>query len=190
MLDSILLQIAKAVILDKLEGRHEFKKDALKQNYPFLNDDGASFVTLKYKGELRGCIGSVVAHKTLLDDVVNNASSAAFSDPRFLPLSEDELNDLVLEVSVLTQPQLIDYDDYNDLKSKIDADVDGLILKYGSYQGTFLPQVWEQLKSKDDFLEHLSYKSGTNPAIYEKHPEIYKYQVEAIEEDFNEILPI
>ena len=190
MLDQVVLKIAKASILHRLKGDHDINKEGLFRDYPFLNKDGASFVTLKHKGELRGCIGSIIAYQTLLDDIINNASAAAFEDPRFLPLGEDELSSLTLEVSVLTKPQLINYDDFDDLKNKIEVDVDGLIIKYGSYQGTFLPQVWEQLPFKDDFLEHLSYKAGSNPSIYEEHPDIYKYQVQAIEEEFNAILPL
>lgn len=190
MLDSILLQIAKTVILNKLKGGYELDKDVLLKKYPFLKDDGASFVTLKYKGELRGCIGSIVAHKKLLDDIMDNAESAAFRDPRFTQLSVEELDALTLEVSVLTKPQLLEYNNYDDLQNKIDADVDGLILKYGAYQGTFLPQVWEQLPTKEEFLTHLSYKAGANPSVYEHHPDIYKYQVDAIEEDFNAVLPL
>ncbi len=190
MLDHIVLQVAKTSILSRFDNSVSINTTKLLQSHPFLKDDGASFVTLKHNGELRGCIGSIIAHQMLLDDILNNANAAAFEDPRFSPLDEDELSDLTLEVSVLTKPQLIEYDDFDDLKDKIEVDVDGLILKYGSYHGTFLPQVWEQLPFKDEFLNHLSFKAGTDPSIYEEHPDIYKYQVEAIEEDFNEILPL
>ncbi|WP_373073080.1 AmmeMemoRadiSam system protein A [Sulfurimonas sp.] len=190
MLDPILLKIAKTAILSRFDDSFVIDKDLLLKEYPFLNKDGASFVTLNYNGALRGCIGSIIAHRTLLDDIISNANSAAFSDPRFSPLKTDELDKLNLEVSVLTKPELLNYKDYNDLKDKINAGTDGLILKYGSYQGTFLPQVWEQLPDKERFLEHLSYKAGTNPSIYEHNPDIYVYQVDAIEEDFDAVLPL
>lgn len=190
MLDSIVLRVAKASILSRFDNSIDIDSSELLDRYPFFNDQGASFVTLKSSGQLRGCIGSIIAHRTLLEDIIHNADSAAFSDPRFSPLSEDELDNLTLEVSVLTKPQLISYNDYDDLKNKIDADVDGLILKHGAYQGTFLPQVWEELSTIDEFLTHLSYKAGTNPSVYEHHPDIYKYQVDAIEENFNEVLPL
>jgi AmmeMemoRadiSam system protein A len=191
MLDNVLLRIAKTAILQKFDSRYEIDELKLLKEYPFLAKDGASFVTLNKSKKLRGCIGSIVAHRTLLDDIIHNAKSAAFSDPRFNPLNVDEIgDDLTLEVSILTEPKLLEYEDYEDLKKKIIPKIDGLILKYGRYQGTFLPQVWEQLPLTEQFLEHLSYKAGANPSIYQKHPAIYKYQVEHIEDSWNEILPL
>lgn len=190
MLDFILLQIAKSAILNKLEQKYTFDEDKLLQRYQFLKKDGATFVTLKKDGELRGCIGSIIAHRSLLEDVISNAISAGFSDPRFNPLSEDELSHLSIEVSLLSEPHMIEYKNFNDLCEKIQPNIDGLILKHGVYQGTFLPQVWEQLPSPKLFLEHLSQKAGSSISIYEKHPTIYRYRVDAIEENFDEILPL
>lgn len=190
MLDSILLQIAKSAILNKLDPTYSFDLNNLLIEHPFLKKDGSTFVTLKIDEELRGCIGSIVAHRMLLDDILNNAVSAGFSDPRFNALSEDELSNLTLEVSVLSEPTILEYKDFDDLCKKIQPNVDGLILKHGIYQGTFLPQVWEQLPTPKLFLEHLSQKAGSFLSIYEEHPEIYRYRVDAIEGDFDEILPL
>ena len=190
MIDTILLRIAKSAILNKFDKKDNFNKDELLDKYPFLGRDGAAFVTLKYEHQLRGCIGSIVAHRKLLDDVIYNAEAAAFSDPRFNPLSSDELSHLNLEVSVLSEPKILEYDDFDDLVKKLRPNIDGLILQHGSYQGTFLPQVWEQLPTSKEFLEHLSMKAGSNPSIYKQHPTIYTYQVDAIEERFDEILPL
>lgn len=190
MLDSILLSIAKTAILKKFDSSYYIDKNLLLSKYPFLAQQGAAFVTLHYNGELRGCIGSILAHRLLLDDIIENANSAAFKDPRFMALSEEEFDALSIEVSVLTQPELLEYSDYEDLKSKIKEGKDGLILKHLPYQGTFLPQVWEQLKTKDEFLEHLSYKAGANPSVYEKHPDIFTYQVDSLEKKFDEVLPL
>ena len=190
MLDPILLRIAKSSILANFDNKQSVDKEWLLRTFPFLGADGAAFVTLHYDNDLRGCIGSIVAHTTLLEDIIRNASSAAFRDPRFSSLSEDEFSHLTLEVSVLSEPKLLEYTDFEDLVKKIKPHVDGLILKYGAYQGTFLPQVWEQLSDEKSFLEHLSMKAGSNPTIYEKHPEIYKYQVDAIEKKFDEIEPL
>jgi uncharacterized protein len=187
MIDSVLLRIAKTAILSEFDEKYSIPKEKLLEEYPFLSQMGAAFVTLNHNHSLRGCIGSIVARRSLLEDVIGNARSAAFGDPRFQPLRQDEFSDLTLEVSVLTEPKLLDYADYEDLKSKIKPGVDGLILKYGQYQGAFLPQVWEQLPDANQFLERLSYKANANPTIYEKHPEIYAYQVEAIEEKFDDI---
>ena len=190
MIDPILLRIAKASILSRFDATYVIDKEKLLLEYSFLQEKGAAFVTLNYAKSLRGCIGTIVPHQTLLEDVMHNAQSAAFSDPRFSPLNADEFNDLTLEVSVLTPPTPLKYSDYEDLKSKIRPHVDGLILKYGRYSGTFLPQVWEQLPTPHQFLEHLSYKANANPTIYNHHPDIFVYQVEAIMEDFNAILPL
>jgi len=125
----------------------------------------------------------------LFEDIYENAISAAFKDPRFAPVTKEELNHLTLEVSLLSDPQPLQYSDFNDLANKIKPHKDGLILSFGRYQGTFLPQVWEQLKTPKEFLEHLSYKAGTNPTVYKEHPEIYTYQVDAIKDRFDNIQP-
>ncbi|MCW8895657.1 MAG: AmmeMemoRadiSam system protein A [Sulfurimonas sp.] len=190
MLDSVLLRIAKSAILSRLDDSYSFDKEKLLDEYPFLKKEGAAFVTLKCNNDLRGCIGSVVAYRILLDDVISNAVSAGFSDPRFQPLTADELPYLTLEVSVLSEPEILEYEGFEDLCKKITPHVDGLILKHEIYQGTFLPQVWKQLPTPKLFLEHLSMKAGSSLAIYEEHPTIYRYSVDAIEEDFDEVLPL
>ena len=191
MLDPILLRIAKTAILSKFDPSYIVDKKALLESYPFLSKKGAAFVTLNKDKNLRGCIGSIIAHRTLLEDIIHNAQSAAFNDPRFSPLSKEEAGEaLTLEVSVLTEPVKIEYSDYEELKRKIVPQKDGLILKYGHYQGTFLPQVWEQLPSVEQFLEHLSYKAGANPTIYSHHPDIYRYLVEHIKERWDAIQPL
>ena len=190
MLDSILLRIAKSSILANFNSEYSIDREKLLVDFPFLNKDGAAFVTLHYEKDLRGCIGSIIAHTSLLDDVINNAHSAAFRDPRFNALSVDEFSHLSLEISVLSEPKLLEYEDFNDLVKKIRPNIDGLILKHGPYQGTFLPQVWEQLPDEKLFLEHLSMKAGSNPEIYTKHPDIYSYQVDALEKRFDEIEPL
>lgn len=190
MVDSILLQIAKSAILRQFANYNVINREELIAKYPYLDKDGAAFVTLKYKHQLRGCIGSISAHRKLLDDIIYNAESAAFSDPRFNPLRSNEFEQLTLEVSVLTEPEILEYSNFNDLMQKVQPNIDGLILKYGPYHGTFLPQVWEQLPQPKDFLEHLSMKAGADPSIYKEHPTLYRYKVEAIEDDFERIAPL
>ncbi len=182
MLDPILLQIAKSAIRSRFDNNYVFDKSALLHTYPFLSQKGAAFVTLTSSShQLRGCIGSLVAHQSLLEDVIHNAISAAFHDSRFTPLSLQEFSDITIEVSVLSTPEILEYQDFDDLCQKIRPSVDGLLLKHGMYQGTFLPQVWEQLPTQKQFLQHLSIKAGANPTIYNLHPDIYRYGVEAIE---------
>ncbi|WP_324171426.1 AmmeMemoRadiSam system protein A [Sulfurimonas sp.] len=188
MLDKVLLQIAKSAILNKLDENYTFDENSILKEYPYLKKDGAVFVTLKYNKELRGCIGSIIAHRTLFDDLAYNGVSAGFSDPRFNALSKEELSSLNIEVSLLSEPKILEYVDYEDLLQKIRPNIDGLILKHSRYSGTFLPQVWEQLSTSELFLEHLSLKAGATKSIYDEHPTIYTYQVEHIQEDYDEIL--
>jgi AmmeMemoRadiSam system protein A len=189
MLDKVLLQLAKSAIIGYFDSTALDKEKLLKQ-HPFLSKKGASFVTLNLHNNLRGCIGSIIAYRTLYEDIVNNAISSAFKDPRFKPLSINELSDLYLEVSILSETEPIEYNDYNDLKNKIVPKLDGLILEYENYQGTFLPQVWDQLQDVDQFLEHLSYKAGASPNIYNSHPSMYRYRVQKMEGKFDEILSL
>lgn len=190
MLDPVLLRIAKSAILAELDQSYSFDLKKLVEEYPFLEKEGACFVTLHTHKDLRGCIGSIIAHKTLLEDLLDNAYSAAFHDPRFSPLKIEELKNLHLEVSLLTSPEQIEYQEYQDLLSIIEPKKDGLIINYNGFQGTFLPQVWEQLPTTELFLEHLSYKANLTPSVYLKHPKMYRYRVEAIEEKFDAILPL
>jgi len=187
MSDTVLLQIAKMAILSQFSNEQVLDKDRILNDYPYLKEDAATFVTLTSNNDLRGCIGSIAAYRSLYDDLVGNAVSAAFSDPRFNSLNEDELSLINLEVSVLSEAKIIEYDDYDDLCAKIHPFVDGLILRHGRYQGTFLPQVWEQLPSPQLFLEHLSMKAGSDLSIYQEHPSIYRYGVKKIKNKFDEI---
>lgn len=190
MLDAIVLRIAKSSILRKLNGSYNFDENKILESYPFLKRVGASFVTLKFDGHLRGCIGSIAAYRSLYEDIAHNAVSAAFGDPRFHQLHERELAHITVEVSVLTEPELLEYEDFDDLLKKVVPDIDGLILSHQGSQGTFLPQVWEQLPSPKDFLGHLSMKAGLNPSVYAEHPTIYRYRVDAIEDEFEKILEL
>lgn len=130
-----------------------------------LREFGASFVTLKIRGELRGCIGSLEAHRPLVEDVARNAYAAAFSDPRFPPVSEQELGGLEFHISVLTPALPMHFSSEADLISQLRPGIDGLVLEDGRYRGTFLPAVWESLPDATQFLQHLKLKAGL-PADY------------------------
>jgi len=126
-----------------------------------LREPGAAFVTLTMReGALRGCIGSLIAHRPLLEDVRANALAAAFEDPRFLPLEAGELPDLAVEVSVLSQPEPLGYASSEQLLSLLRPHIDGVVIERGRHRATFLPQVWEQLPLPEEFLGHLCYKAG------------------------------
>lgn len=125
-----------------------------------LKDHRGCFVTLTSKGDLRGCIGYIEPIRPLYQAVMENAGNAALKDPRFPPVTANELADIKVEVSVLTKPQPLKFSTPDELLKKLIPDVHGVILRKGSFQSTYLPQVWEQLPDKMKFLEHLSLKAG------------------------------
>ena len=148
-----------------------------------LQGDGASFVTLTKHGQLRGCIGSLEAHRPLAEDIRENAVAAALQDPRFSPVSEEELGDLHIEVSVLSPPQKLEYDSVDDLVAKLRPGIDGVVIERGWNRATFLPQVWEKLPDPHQFLQHLCMKAYLRADEYrEGDLNIYTYQVEEFEE--------
>ena len=143
-----------------------------------------TFVTLTIKGQLRGCIGNLTSTETVLEGVTRNALNAAFHDPRFAPLTKDELDRTAIEISILTEPQPLVFRDSQDLLKKLRVHVDGVIIRKGHARATFLPQVWEQLPEPEDFLTHLCLKAGLSSDAW-KHPgmEILTYQVQYFEEN-------
>jgi AmmeMemoRadiSam system protein B/AmmeMemoRadiSam system protein A len=142
-----------------------------------------TFVTLKIAGNLRGCIGSLSAEESIVDGVKRNAISAAFHDPRFSPVTVEEIEDVDIEISILTKPQPLEYIDSVDLISKLRVNIDGVILKRGPAGATFLPQVWEQLPLPEDFLSHLCVKAGLLANAWKNtRLEISTYQVQYFEE--------
>ena len=175
----VLLKIARAVIAKELGVEYSVDIQQLREQNRWLDDKGAVFVTLHRKGDhsLRGCIGSIIAHRSLYEDLIHNAKSSAFSDPRFPPLSKDEFDDIEIEVSLLSKPQKVNYTSIDDLKKQIHIHQDGVILKLGNYQATFLPQVWQELPSFELFFSHLCQKAGLSGDCLMYKPEIYTYQV-------------
>jgi AmmeMemoRadiSam system protein A len=149
-----------------------------------LQRDGASFVTLTKHGQLRGCIGSLEPRRPLVLDVQENAAAAAFNDPRFPPVRLEELDDLRVEISVLSPPQPLSYDGPDDLIAKLRPGVDGVVIERGWNRATFLPQVWEKLPDPNQFLQHLCLKAYL-PADAYCHPDldVYTYGVEKFEEE-------
>jgi AmmeMemoRadiSam system protein A len=154
---SFLLRLAR----ESLEASVKKQTPPKPQNPPEATKQWQGcFVTLTVAGELRGCIGYIEGIKPLYEAVIDNAKNAALSDPRFPAVTPDELSRIRIEVSVLTPPVPLEYKDPQDLLNKLVPNEDGIILQKGFYQSTFLPQVWEQLPDKVQFLEHLSMKGG------------------------------
>jgi AmmeMemoRadiSam system protein A len=184
----VLLKLARLAILEEFEKKSLINKEEWLQEFPWLAEKRATFVTLKLKDKprgsnLRGCIGSILPYRSLIDDVISNAKAAAFSDPRFPPLSPQEFELIRIEISLLTIPQKLEYEDINDLRNKIRVGIDGVILQLGNHQATFLPSVWEELPNFDLFFAHLCLKAGLPGDCLQFHPTIYVYQAEIIEEE-------
>lgn len=177
---TLLLQLAKHAIDDGLNHTSSIDTNTLLQTYPELCKPKATFVTLTLDGRLRGCIGSLVAHQSLLEDLIHNAKAAAFDDPRFYPLSKEEFLHVSIEVSLLSSPEPLHYEDIEDLKSKICVGEDGVILQKKGRKATFLPQVWEQLPTFEQFFGQLCQKAGLEASCLETHPEIWTYKVQKV----------
>ncbi|MCX7155094.1 MAG: AmmeMemoRadiSam system protein A [Rhodocyclales bacterium] len=146
--------------------------------HPALNQPGATFVTLTQNGQLRGCIGSLQAHRVLDQDVRANAVAAAFSDPRFPPLTLAELPHTRVEISLLTAPQPMKFSDEADALRQLRPNVDGVIFIAGQRRSTFLPQVWEQLPDPRQFLAHLKQKAGLAANYWSSEVELQRYEVQ------------
>ena len=141
----------------------------------------ASFVTLEKNGRLRGCIGSLEAWRPLAVDVAENAFAAAFRDPRFPPLQEDEVEELEIHLSLLTVPVAMTFSSEADLLGQLRPGVDGLILSEGQYRGTFLPSVWAELPTPQLFLTHLKHKAGLAADYWSPGVRIWRYETEMVE---------
>ncbi len=148
-----------------------------------LLEKRASFVTLTKDFELRGCVGHLTAIQPLYLDITENAYSAAFEDDRFLPLTKEELPQVVIEISILTPPRPLAFLSSQELLNKLTIGVDGVIISRGGKSATYLPQVWDEILDKKDFLSSLCLKAGLPPNDWQKPGiKISTYQVEIIQE--------
>ncbi|MDR0283873.1 MAG: AmmeMemoRadiSam system protein A [Propionibacteriaceae bacterium] len=174
----VLLDLARAAIGEKL-GRTATGGAA---SDDWLRQPGACFVTLRLAGDLRGCIGSLIAHRGLSDDVRSNARAAAFEDPRFHPLSMAEFDLVRIEVSVLSAPRPMPFTDRADALAQLRPGVDGVILTARGRRATFLPQVWDELPEPATFIGHLLRKAGLPGDYWGPDVRIERYAVTAYEE--------
>lgn len=178
-----LTSLARAAISEALGMSHKLDVQSILKNNPWLEEKGAAFVTLTRQDDsLRGCIGSLVPHRTLVEDIVDNAKGAALRDPRFSPLTADELAKIKIEVSILTTPEPLHYETREDLRLKVRPGVDGIVLKHGGYQATYLPQVWEDLPDFEHFFASLCQKAGMGADCLKLKPDILTYQAEKYKE--------
>lgn len=179
---SLLTGIARDAIAESFTRERLIDSSSLRRSHPFLQKDAALFVTLNKREELRGCVGSLQAHRTLLDDLVSNSRSAAFRDLRFLPLKKEELGKLEVDVSVLTAPEALSYDSVDSLRKQVAVGEDGIVLEHGEHRATYLPQVWKQLKGFDAFFSSLCQKAGLGEGCLSLRPKISRYHVKKYSE--------
>jgi AmmeMemoRadiSam system protein A len=148
-----------------------------------LREPGASFVTLTFRGELRGCIGTLIEELPLAEDVRAHAVAAASRDYRFSPVQADEITDIEIEISVLSTPKPLNYQHSEDLPKLLRQGIDGVIMIHGSNRATFLPQVWTKVPDAERFLDMLCEKALLPRNAWRKdHPQILTYQVECFHE--------
>lgn len=167
-----LLRLARAAIARELGfDSHDLPHSG------WLEQDGATFVTLNLHGRLRGCIGSLEAHRPLIDDVRHNAVAAAFRDPRFPPLSLEDFAEVQIEVSLLSPPEPVDFNSEQDALAQLHPGQDGVILEYGRSRATYLPQVWAQLPEPGDFIGHLKEKAGLPADFWSDDIRLSRYSV-------------
>ena len=167
--------IARAAIAQAL-GRPPQAVAAVAES-PWLQALGASFVTLTQQGELRGCIGTLEARRTLLADVQANAVAAALHDPRFAPLTAAELTGTAIEVSVLSPMQALRFDSEAQALAQLQSGVDGVLFEFGAHRSTFLPQVWAQLPTPTEFMAQLKRKAGLAPDFWAAGVRLSRYRV-------------
>ncbi len=146
-----------------------------------LASAGASFVTLRAEGELRGCIGSIAARRALAIDVAENARSAALSDRRFAPVGAHELAGIEIELSLLTPPEALAVGSRAELLAALVPRLDGLVLEENDRRATFLPAVWEQLPDPESFVLHLERKAGLAAGSWSAARRAFRYRAESIE---------
>ncbi len=179
----ILLLVARAAISSALG-----KVLAADERAIWLQEKGACFVTLSQNQELRGCIGTLEAHRSLLADVKANAEAAALRDPRFTPLTLEELEFTSIEISLLSPMQALQFKSEQDAMAQLQPGIHGVVFEFEHYRSTFLPQVWEQLPSVHKFMANLKYKAGLPPDFWEEEVRLSYYTVTKWKEsDFPEL---
>ena len=169
---AILLALARAAIAAKLGAVFTAHDD-----HEWLRNTGASFITLMHADKLRGCIGTLEAHRALGDDVKANAIAAAFRDPRFQPLTAPEFETVSVEVSVLSRLETVAFRDEDDALAQLRPEIDGVVFEYGHHRSTFLPQMWEDFRDPRLFLSHLKYKAGLPPDFWDPTVKLSRYTV-------------
>ena len=179
---SFLLKLARESLEKSVNGLPLPHLD-LNSLSPLLRAPGASFVTLTFKGQLRGCIGALEPYQSLAEDVCEHAVAAALQDYRFSPVQPNEVADIEIEISHLTPSVILKYENPAELLKQLRPRIDGVVLRDGMRRATFLPQVWENIPDAEEFLAHLCAKMGAPADLWlRKKLDVRIYQVEEFHE--------
>ena len=178
----ILLSLARAAISKALGQPFD---PVPNEDASWLQQQAACFVTLTQKGQLRGCIGTLQAHRSLLNDVTANAKAVAFEDTRFSPLSVEELNNTDIEISLLSAMQPLSFANEQEALTQLRPGIDGVLFEFEDYHSTFLPQVWQQLPETTEFIAQLKQKAGLSANFWSNEIKLSRYTVKKWkEQDF------
>ncbi len=178
---AVLLTIARAHLEETLRQQLAKDNDDCWRTEPWLFEDGAVFITLRthgsaeIHGDLRGCVGSLVANRPLIDDIRDNTIAAAKRDPRFPPLEVDELELVDLEVTLLSKLEPMTVANEAEALAQLRPGHDGIVLKHGKRRATFLPQVWDSLPTPEGFLGELKRKAGLSPDFWRHDIQLERY---------------
>lgn len=180
----VLIKLARQTIEEHLGISPKNPVDPALLADPALQQKRAVFVTLNKRGQLRGCIGCLTGTESIVAGIKRHSQNAAFNDYRFSPVTREEIPELEIDISVLTEPEHLPYTDSEDLVNKLRPKIDGVILKHPSgNSATFLPQVWDQLPATSHFLGHLCRKAGLHETEWRTGSlSIQVYQVQYFKE--------
>jgi AmmeMemoRadiSam system protein B/AmmeMemoRadiSam system protein A len=175
----LMLKLAKTTLELYVKEEKVFEPDPERfAKFPKLSEHRGTFVTLKKNGQLRGCIGNIIGRQPLYVSVRDNAINAAVRDSRFTPVTEDELPEINLSISVLDVPGLLQVANTDEYLEKL-THQDGVIIICGNRSSTYLPQVWEQLPDTVEFLSRLCLKGGSPPNCWrDQDTQIYTYHAQ------------
>lgn len=160
---------------------HHREMEVSEADFPAaLQGEKASFVTLRHGGDLLGCIGTLRAHRPLVRDVVHNAYHAAFSDPRFAPLSAEQLPGLDLHIAILSPLEALHVGSDDDLVAQLRPGVDGVLIEDGDRGATFLPAMWPRLGDARAFLRALKEKAHMAPDHWSPTMRAFRYTADEL----------
>ena len=145
---------------------------------PELRSNRAAFVTLEIEGELRGCVGTIKAHRPLIEDVIHNAFASAFMDSRFPKLAQQECGRLEISISLLSDLEALLFDSESDAAAKLRPGIDGLMIEQAAFRGTYLPSMWETVPDPGEFLKGVKVKAGLPRDYWSASLKLWRFTAE------------